>query len=164
MKAGLKLSGRYKMELIRNNRVVQFETHNGVVTEGLDTILDTMFNALTQTPEWKIGLIDNTNFSAVDPSDTMASHAGWQEITNYSETDRVDWAPEDAANGVVTNATAVTFTINADGTIKGLFLTSDGSKGGTTGLLWATAIFGTAVPVLDGDSLKVTYTVTATAN
>lgn len=164
MKAGLKISGRYKMELVREGRTVLFETHNGVVTEGLDTILDTMFNAQTQTAEWKIGLIDSTNFSAVDPSDTMSSHAGWQEITNYSEATRVDWAPDDTSNGVITNATAASMTINADGTIKGLFLTNDGTKGGTAGLLWATAVFGSEVIVLDGDSLKVTYTVTATAN
>lgn len=165
MKAGLKVKGKYEVEVMRGNkRHILIETKNGVTDEGLNTILDTMFSNLAPVTDWKIGLIDNVNFTAVDPSDTMGSHAGWQELTNYSDTERVSWNPDDPSGGIITNSTAVSFNIDADGTIKGLFLTSDGSKGGSVGILWATAVFATPVQVLNGDVLKVTYTVTATAS
>ena len=165
MKAGLKMKGKYKIELIRNNnRELLIETSNGVTNEGLNSILDTMFHGAGQISDWFIGLIDNTNFTAVDPSDTMSSHAGWQELDNYSDATRIGWNEDAASGGTITNSVAVTFTISADGTIKGLFLSSDSTKSGTVGQLWATAVFPSAVQVLNGDALKVTYTVTASAN
>ena len=41
--------------------------------------------------------------------------------------------------------------------IKGVFLNSDAT--GTAGTLWATAAFASTVSVVNGDTLKVTYTV-----
>jgi hypothetical protein len=49
-------------------------------------------------------------------------------------------------------------------TVKGLFLISDSTKGGTTGTLFSTAAFtGGTQAVNSGDTLKVTYTVAATS-
>ena len=165
MKHGLKMKGKYELELIRKNgRRIMIETSNGVTNEGLNTILDNMFHNTAQTPTWYVGLIDNVNFSAVDPSDTMGSHAGWQELDNYSDANRVEWTEDASSNGSITNSVAISFNISADGSVKGLFLTSDNTKGGSVGILWATAVFPSAVQVINGDVLKVTYTVTASAS
>jgi hypothetical protein len=52
------------------------------------------------------------------------------------------------------------FSINATAVIGGAFLTSDNTKGGTTGVLFSAADF--AAPgdrnVVSGDTLSVTYT------
>ena len=66
----------------------------------------------------------------------------------------------------MTNATTADFNMTPGSavTIKGLFLCSDNTKGGTTGTLFATAAFtGGNQTVNNGDTLKVTYTVSATA-
>jgi len=62
---------------------------------------------------------------------------------------------------VISNsASPATFSINATATIGGAFLTSNNTKGGTTGILFSASDF--AAPgdrsVVSGDTLSVTYT------
>ena len=46
--------------------------------------------------------------------------------------------------------------------MKGVFLTNDNAKNGTSGKLFCTALFGGGdEAVVDGDVVKVTYTVNA---
>jgi hypothetical protein len=136
---------------------------NGVTDGGINSILDIMFHGTTQITTWYLGLIDNAGFTAVAPTDTMASHAGWDEFTDYDEANRVTWAEGAAASKSITNATPAEFTINDTGTIKGVFLTSENTKGGTTGGLWGTAVFSATRNVENEDVLRVTYTITGAA-
>jgi hypothetical protein len=138
-----------------------YDFPNGITNEGKDYWLNAAFNAGTQVNPWYISLIDATGFTAVDATDTMASHVGWTEFTSYSEGTRVDWAEDPASGQSITNSTPITFTISSAGTLKGGFVTSDSTKGGTTGTLWATALFAADIPVAISDLLKITYTVTA---
>ncbi len=62
---------------------------------------------------------------------------------------------------MITGSVAV-FTIDATCTIRGAFLTSDDTKGGTTGTMWATAAFASTQALVAGQTLTVTYTCTAT--
>lgn len=135
------------------------EVFNDVTTEGKNQLLDIMFRAQTQLTAWYLGLIDNSGFSALSAADTMASHAGWTEFTGYSQSTRVQWSPAAASSGAITNTTAATVDITSSGTLYGLFATSNSTKSGTTGKLWATAPFNTAKPVVNGDQLKLTYSV-----
>lgn len=149
-----------KVELIRNGQVVWEEvTHNGIVDVGINSLLDVTFRNQTQIASWYMGLVDNAGFSAFAAGDTMGSHAGWAESTAYSESTRPQWSPGAAATRAISNGTAVEFSINGTATIKGIFLTSNSTKSGTTGTLWATAAFTSTVPVTNGDVLKVTYTI-----
>lgn len=136
---------------------------NGITNEGKNKILDVMFNDGVQVANssWFIGLIDNSGFSTLADTDTMASHAGWNEFTSYSEANRVAWGSGAAASQSVTNATPATFNISGSGTVKGVLVPTNNTKGGTSGTLWATALFSADVPVSNGDQLKVTYTVSA---
>jgi hypothetical protein len=139
-----------------------YKMPNGVTNVGKDHVLNTQFNAGTPVNPWFIGIIDNSGFTALAAADTMASHAGWNEFTTYSEATRVDWA-EDAASGqAISNSTPATFNITGSGTLNGVFLNSISTKSGTTGTLWATASFASTIPVVNTDQLKITYTVTAT--
>lgn len=153
-----------KMEHWRSGKLLRtYNTLNDITNEGKNTIFDVMFNNGTQIANnsWFIGLISNTSYTGVAATDTMSSHGGWTEFTGYSQANRVAWGSGAAASQSVTNATAATFDINAAGTVKGVFITSNSTKSGTTGKLWATALFAADVPVSNGDQLKITYTVSA---
>ena len=160
--SGLRFRGMFNIEHIRDGKIIgRYDAKNGVVDEGLNKILDVMFHATTQLGTWYLGLIDNAGFTAVAAADTMASHAGWAENEDYSEATRIEWAEGAASGKSITNATPETFNIDATAVIRGCFIVSNNTKGGSTGTLWATALFAAAVNVNNGDQLKVTYTINA---
>lgn len=145
------------------NLKARYDFRNDITNQGKNSLFEIMFHDGTQiaSSSWFIGLISNASYSALAAGDTMSSHAGWTEFTGYSQSTRVAWGPGAAASQSITNASPATFDINATGTVKGVFVVSNSTKGGTTGTLWATALFTADVPVANGDQLRVTYTVSA---
>ena len=137
-----------------------YEFPNGIVDVGLNHILDTQFNGGTPVTTWYIGLVDNSGFSAFADADTLASHAGWSESTTYTESNRVTWASDAAATRAISNSSTADFSVNATGNLKGIFVSSNNVKAtGNTGTLWSTAAFSSVVATANGDTLKVTYTI-----
>lgn len=133
---------------------------NGIVNDGLNKLLNVMFVSATQITGWYVGLISNTSYSALAAGDTMGSHSGWTESVAYSGSTRPQWTAGTSSAKSTTNSSTVDFAINADGTvIKGIFITSDNTKSGTTGTLWSTGLFGGDQTLANGDTLKITYTV-----
>jgi hypothetical protein len=158
------LRGSYKVEIIcgKTGGVKHSEEfHNDITNAGKNALLDSFFRNQTQPATWYFGLVDNSGWSAFAAGDTMASHAGWTEFTSYSDSTRVAWTTVAASSQSITNTTVSTFNINGSGTLKGIFVNSVSTKGGTTGTLWSTAAFTSTVPVTSGDQLKITYTVNA---
>ncbi len=156
----LPLNGQFTLQHLRNGKIInEIDLLNGITNEGLNKLLDVMFHNEAQITVWYIGLIDNASFSALAAADTMASHAGWIENADYDEANRVTWAEDAAAARAITNSTPADFTMNSTETIKGIFITSNNTKSGTTGTLWSTAAFGSTVSVVDNDVLRVSYTV-----
>lgn len=159
----LKLKGKYYLELIRNGKVIAIrEALNGITDEGLDAILDIMMHGSSQITAWLLGLIDASGYTGLAAGDTMASHAGWVEFTTYSQGTRPAWQ-EDAASGQsITNTTLANFSITGGATLKGAFLTSNSTKGGSSGTLWSTALFTTGdLAVINGDTARLKYTLNA---
>lgn len=140
-----------------------YDFPNDIVNQGKNDLFDTMFYDRTPiaSTSWFIGLISSASYSALAAADTMSSHSGWTEFTGYSQANRVAWGPGASASQVITNASPATFDLNASGTVKGVFVTTQNTKGGTTGRLWSTGLFSADVPVTSGDQLRVTYSVTA---
>ena len=136
-----------------------YEFPNGIVDVGMNHILDTQFTGSAGVSPWYIGIVDNASFTAFANADTMASHTGWIESSAYTEANRQEWTEGAAAARSITNGTTVDFSINATVTLKGIFVTSDNTKAGTTGTLWSTAAFASNVSAVNGDTLKITYTV-----
>lgn len=133
------------------------ETPNGITNEGIHYNLDTAFtNNDTAETAWFAGLIDNAGYTGVDPSDTMASHTGWSESTDYDESVRQTLSFAAAATRSIT--AEVSFTMNATKTINGLFVVTNSTKGGTTGVLWSTALYATAPDLDSGRVLTSNYT------
>jgi hypothetical protein len=140
------------------------ESKNLVVNAGLQYMAGSALTAVTQITTWYLGLYGAAASNTPAASDTMASHAGWTEITPYSNANRVTavLATATTANpSVATNvSTPAVFNINDTATVGGAFLTSSNTKSGSTGTLFSAADFGSPGDrsVVNGDTLSVTYT------
>jgi hypothetical protein len=138
--------------------------HNLVVNVGLKDMNDRYFTGSAYTAAWYIGLYGAGASNTPAAGDTMSSHAGWTEVTAYSQATRpaATFAAATTADpSVITNsASPAVYSINGTTTVGGAFLTSNSTKGGTTGTLFSAADF--AAPgdrsVVSGDTLTVTYT------
>lgn len=140
------------------------EAPNLVVNEGLQDMNAKYFTGTTYTAAWYLGLYGSGATNSPAAGDTMASHAGWTEVTDYSQATRpacTFGTPTTANPSVATNsASPASFSINGTTTVGGAFLTSNNTKGGTTGTLYSAADFSAPGDrsVVSGDTLSVTYT------
>lgn len=164
-----KAGGVYHVQCLDKDGNVKWEDsmHNLVVNEGLADMNTKYFKGSAYTAAFFLGLVtgpgSGTTYAAAD---TLASHAGWTEFTNYSGSRKaVTFGTATTANpSVLATSSAVSFTISgAGGTVAGAFLCTVSS--GTSGVLFSEADFqspGDRV-VVSGDTLNVTYTFSLTA-
>jgi len=140
------------------------EFDNLVVNEGLDDYLDKYYKGSSYTASHFVGLTDGTPTFAA--GDTMGSHAGWVEVTDYDEAARVSYSPGTVSSQSVDNSgTPAAFTINATVTVGGAFITTDNTKGGTAGILvGGNAFSGGDRSLQSGDTLNVTVTASLTSS
>jgi hypothetical protein len=138
--------------------------HNLVVNVGLKDMNDKYFSGSAYTAAWYLGLVTGPGAgNTYAAADTMASHAGWTEDEDYSELVRQTatfGAATTADPSVIDNSGSVAvFSMNATTTIAGAFLTTDDTKGGTSGTLFSVSNFTSPGDraVVSGDTLNVTY-------
>jgi hypothetical protein len=137
---------------------------NLVVNVGLADMNDKYFSGSGYTAAWYIGLYGAASSNDPAASDTMSSHAGWTEVTAYSQSTRpaATFGSATVADpSVIDNSGSVAvFSINGTTTVGGAFLTSDNTKSGTSGILFSAADFESPGDrsVVNGDTLNVTYT------
>ena len=142
---------------------------NLVVNVGLQDMNTKYFTGSSYTAAWYLGLYGAAASNNPAASDTMSSHAGWTEVTAYSQSTRpaCSFGTASTANpSVISNSgSPATFSINGTTTVGGAFLTSDNTKGGTTGTLFSASDFTSPGDrsVVSGDTLTVTYTFSLTA-
>jgi hypothetical protein len=160
---GMRAGGVFHVQCFDKDGNLKWEekSHNLVVNEGLKDMNDKYFSGAAYTATWYLGLItgpgSGTTYAAAD---TLASHAGWTEFTDYSgNRGAVTFGAATLADpSVITNPTPVSFTITgAGGTIAGAFLASVAT--GSSGILFSESDFqapGDRVTVA-GDVLNVTY-------
>jgi hypothetical protein len=164
LSAGMTRETHYHFELVRAGTVVEeWDFKNLVVTEGLNDSLDKQFKAVTYTASWFVGLTGNTpSFVA---GDTMASHAGWTEVSNYDAATRPALTLGTVSAGSVNNsASKASYTISSGGAnVGGAFIVTNSTKGGSTGILYGGGAFSQNRALLQDDILNVTITLTATA-
>jgi hypothetical protein len=143
------------------------EAKNLTTNAGRQDMNTQYFKGAAYSANWFIGLVNNTPTPSYDVTDTMASHAGWDETTAYDTSNRAtatfgtatDDNPSVISNSVASGGTVASFAINGTVTIDGAFLTDDEPKATSSGILFSVAAF--EVPgdrsVVDGDTLNVTY-------
>lgn len=161
MLEGAEAHGHYVIECrdAQGNLKWADEIENLVVTQGKNDALDKYLSGSAYTAAWYLGLIGSTSYSAIAAGDTAASHAGWTEDTNYSQGSRPTASFAAASGGSKALSAAAVFSINANVTIKGCFLISNATKGGTTGILYSAGLLsGGDKVVQNGDTLNVSYT------
>ena len=137
--------------------------HNLVVNQGLQSMNTQYFKGSVYTADFYLGLVEGpasgTSYAAAD---TLASHAGWNEYTNYSGSRKaVTFGTATTADpSVISNsASPSSFTISGGGgVVAGAFLCTVAS--GTSGVLFSEADFQSPGDrtVVSGDTLNVTYT------
>lgn len=162
--ARAKAGGVFRMECRDKDGNLKWseEFPNLVVNEGLKDMNDKYFSGVGYSAAWYLGLITgpaaSTSFSA---NDTLASHAGWTEDTNYSGNRKaVTFGTATTADpSVIDNSLSVAqFTMNGTTTIAGAFLCTVDT--GTSGVLFSASDFQAPGDraVVSGDVLNVTYT------
>ena len=129
---------------------------NGITDIGMNFLLDCMFTTGTQSDPWYIALIDNSGYVAIADADTHGAHAGWTEFTGYAG-GRQAWGPAAAAGRAISNVATVDFTLTGAGAVRGIYATDQAA--GVATVLFATALFSSAITVAVADVLKITYTV-----
>lgn len=140
------------------------KSHNLVVNVGLADMNTKYFKGSGYTAAWYIGIYGPAASNNPSSTDTMASHAGWTEVTAYSNATRpavTFGAATTADPSVIANSASPSqFLVNASANVGGAFLTTGDGKGGTSGTLFSASDF--AAPgdrtVQNGDVLSVTYT------
>lgn len=161
--------GVFKVECFGpdGNKKWEDEFHNLVVNEGLQDLNDKYFKGVTYSAAWYLGLItgpgSGTTYNA---GDTLATHAGWTEFTNYSGNRKAVTfgTPTLADPSVIDNSGSPSqFVISGlGGTVAGAFLTNVAT--GTSGILFSEGDFtGGDKIVASGDTVNVTYTFSADA-
>lgn len=152
---GVQITTWYWVNGYRAGQLIWSEhDHNLVVTEGLNTLLNRTLHTPGADANWYHFLKGAGTIAA---GDVMSSHAGWSEVTAYSNSTRPAWTPNGtASSGAMSNSSSVaTFNMNGSYTAAGTGMSSNSTKGGTTGLLLGAVDFGTARSGGSGDTITV---------
>ena len=147
--------------------------HNLVTTLGLNDILDQYFAGSAYTAGWFVGFVDNIAFTTFSAADTAAKITltanppttnGWQEFNKYGGS-RPALVFGAASGGAKSNSgSPASITCNASGEIKGIFLASSTTIGGTSGILHSEVAFSAARSVINLDPITVIVTLTIVGN
>jgi len=131
---------------------------NIVVNAGLNDVLDKYFKGSGYTAAWYVGLSDGTpSFAA---GDTLASHAGWAEVTDYTGDRQALTLGSVSSQSVNNSGSPASFPITDTVTVGGAFLSTVAT--GTSGTLYGGAAFtGGDRSAVNGDTINVTVTLTA---
>jgi len=174
------IEGIYKIECRDAEGNLKWEESfpNLVNAVGKELMLDTLLTGVSYSVVGPfLGLIDGSSptFSATD---TMSSHAGWTEFTNYT----VGGSPvrgtavfgaatstgSTPSNVTTSAATPIVYTITSSGgTVGGCFLVTgsgaSSTQGNTSGTLYSAGAFLVPKVTTAGDTVSVTYSTTATS-
>lgn len=156
--------GRYDCQIIRNGKVIdEWSEKNLVVNEGLNALLNIMFNASAQITTWYTAIFEG-NYTPVAGVTAANIASASTECTAYTSSTRPEYQEAAASSQSITNsANRSSFVFNASKTVYGAFLISSNVKNGTTGTLFSAARFATPKSVESGDELLLTYTFTASS-
>ncbi len=125
--------------------------HNTVLTAGKTDIIDKYLKGSAYTAAWFLLL---KGAGSIVVGDTLASHAGWTEVTPYAgNRPTITWGTTSAGSNA---ATAVAISINATATVAGAGCCTVNT--GTSGVLYNAADFAASRSVALGDTLNVTPT------
>jgi hypothetical protein len=158
------VGGVYHGVIKRGDKIIdEWEDHNIVVNQGLNAILNVMFNGATQIGTWYVGIFEG-NYTPVATVTAATIASASTESTAYTSATRPEYVDATSSAQSMTNsASRASFVFNATKTIYGAFLISDSTKSGTSGTLFSAARFGSSKSVVTDDELLLTYTFNASS-
>lgn len=150
----------YRFECVGRDGRVKWveEIHNLVVNAGLNDLLDKYFKGSGYTAAWYVGL---KGAGSADAGDTLASHSGWAEVTEYDGNRKALTLGSVSSQAVDNSGSKAVFEITDTVTVAGGFVCSAAT--GTSGVLYGVADFANSRALEDGDTLNVTVTLEAEA-
>ena len=162
----LGITSHWDWEHWRGGKLIdEWDERNLCTNEGLDSVLNIMFHAATQITVWAVAIFEDdytplsTNTYAVP---------GFTESEAYAAAVRPDYVEAAAASQSITNsASKAEFAINATKTIYGAALVGGGTDYNTQsdaaggGTLFSSSQFSSSKSVDNGDTLKVTITISS---
>jgi hypothetical protein len=165
------IRGWYSIELTdEEGKVLWSEIcENTVVTVGMNEILTAALTGSSYTVTGPyMFLISSVGYSAISAADTMASHSGWNEAQNSGTntpafgTTRPTVSFSTSSGGSIVASSTQTFVFTSSGTVQGAGMvfgpSASATVGNTSGVLLSASAFGTAQPVISGNTLTVGYT------
>lgn len=157
--AVMALQNRYRIECFDKDGKLKWveDVHNLVTNQGLNDVLDVYLHNGTQTATWYLGLTDDS--PTINAADTLASHAGWVEVSAYTGNRQAVVWDAVSAQSVDNSGNVNAFAITGTAAIGGAFLASVAT--GTAGILYSVAAFSANRSLENGDTLNVTVTCTA---
>ena len=170
MESSLGLGGVFHVECYGPDGSLKWEddAKNLVTNEGLNHALDVVLHGTTAIGTWYVAIVESNTSAAAGM--TYASPT-YTESTAYTEGTRPEYVEAAASSQSTTNsANKASFSINATKTIYGASLVGGGTgattKGDTAGggTLFAYGLFSSGRSVVSGDTLQVTYTVSASSS
>lgn len=147
----------YLLQCFDKNGTLKWEENveNLVTTVGKTDIIDKYLKGSSYTGAFFLGL---KSAGAVNVADTLASHAGWTEVTPYvGNRPAITWGTTVTGSNT---ASAVVISINATVTVAGAFVATVNT--GTAGVLYSVSDFAAPRSMDSGDTLNVTPTLAAT--
>lgn len=176
----LGIEGHYHVECRDKDGNLKWEESfpNLVNAVGKQLMLDTLLKGSSYSVTGPyLGLISGASptFAAAD---TMTSHGGWTEFTNYTVGGSAvrgtavfasaTSSGTTPSNVTTSAATAIVYTITGGGgTVGGCFLVTgtgaSSTQSNTGGVLYSAGAFATAKVTTAGDTVSVTYSTTATS-
>jgi hypothetical protein len=174
------IAGHYHVVCRDSEGNVKWEENfpNLVNAVGKELMLDTLLKGSSYSVVGPyLGLISGASPTFL-AADTMTSHAGWTEFTNYTvggssvrgtAVFAVATSSGLSPSNVTTSAAAaITYTITGGGgTVGGCFLVTgsgaSNTQSNTSGTLYSAGAFATAKTTTAGDTVSVTYSTTATS-
>ena len=177
----LGIEGHYHVECRDKDGNLKWEESfpNLVNAIGKELMLDTLLKGSSYSVTGPfLGLISGAAPTFGTGSDTMTSHAGWTEFTNYTVggsavRGTAVFASATSSGSTPSNVTtsaasAITYTITGGGgTVSGCFLVlgsgASSTQSNTGGTLYSAGAFTTAKITTAGDTVSVTYSTTATS-
>ena len=165
-KAGIKFKGIWEIKIWDKDRLVSKSTAENLITnEGLNHDLNVIFHGVAQIGTWYCILSETDTLPAAGMTYAVPV---FTETIAYNEATRPEYVEAGSTAKEITNAAnQAVFTASATKTFYGAALVGGGTsptvKGDTAGggTLQSYGKFATAQPVIAGNKVDLTYTITA---
>jgi len=162
----LGITSHWDWEHWRGGKLIdEWDERNLCTNEGLDSVLNIMFHAATQITVWAVVIFED-DYTPL--STNTYADPGFTESEAYAAAVRPDYVEAAAASQSITNsASKAEFAINATKTIYGAALVGGGTDYNTQsdvaggGTLFSSSQFSSSKSVENGDTLKVTISITS---